>query len=67
MSPHQARPGAEISTAEPMQASERSGCWQELAKDHAAAIDLEIERLQAQAAELEAEITGLTGNPGVVG
>ena len=50
-----------------MQASERSGCWQELAKDHAAAIDLEIERLQAQAAELEAEITGLTGNPGVVG
>ena len=47
--------------------AKQPGYLQELAKDHAAAIDLEIERLQAQAAELEAEITGLTGNPGAVG
>ena len=46
--------------------AKQPGYLQELAKDHAAAIDLEIERLQAQAAELEAEITGLTGNPGAV-
>jgi hypothetical protein len=39
----------------------------ELAKDPAAAFDLEVERLQAQAAEFEAEITGPTGKPGVAG
>lgn len=42
--------------------AKKAGYLQELAKDHAAAIDLEIERLQAKAAELEAEIKDLTGN-----
>ena len=42
--------------------AKQPGYLQEIAKDHAAAIDLEIERLQEQASELEAEINDLTGN-----
>ena len=46
--------------------TKRSDYLQEIAKDHATAIDFEIERLQAKAAELDAEIKDLTGNPDVI-
>lgn len=42
--------------------AKQPGYLQEIAKGHGAAIDLEIERLQKQASELEAEINDLTGN-----
>lgn len=46
-----------------MLGAKQPGYLQELAQDHAVAIDLENKRLQAQAVDPEAEITSLTGNP----
>ena len=46
--------------------TKRAGYLQELAKEHAAAIDLEIAQLKTQADALETEINELTGTPGTV-
>jgi DNA polymerase III epsilon subunit-like protein len=46
--------------------TKRAGYLEELAKEHAAAIDLEIEQLKTQADALETEINELTGTPGTV-